>query len=84
MDSPKVLKRKITSELRESRERDIETVLDNYRDNLRDHGVTDKLCFFLYRHPDCTMIIRVRHFSVYTVIPLYRGVSAQLVIRISG
>ena len=42
MDSPKVLKRKITSELRESRERDIETVLDNYRDNLRDHGVTDK------------------------------------------
>ena len=43
-----------------------------------------ELCFFLYRHPDCTMIIRVRHFSVYTVIPLYRGVSAQLVIRISG
>jgi len=43
-----------------------------------------ELCFFLYRHPDCTMIIRVRHFSVYTVIPLYRGVSAQLIIRISG
>ena len=50
----------------------------------RDPRMIVKLCFFLYRHPDCTMIIRVRHFSVYTVIPLYRGVSAQLIIRISG
>ena len=43
-----------------------------------------ELCFFLYRYPDCTMIIWVRHFSVYTVIPLYRSVSTQLIIWISG
>ena len=41
MDRPKVLKRTITPEIRASRERDMETVLDNYRENLRDHGVTD-------------------------------------------
>ena len=43
MDRPKVLKRTITPEIRASRERDMETVLDNYRENLRDHGVTDDL-----------------------------------------
>ena len=43
-----------------------------------------ELCFFLYRHPDCTMIVRVCHFSVYTVIPLYCSVSAELIIWISG
>ena len=42
MDSPKVLKRTITPEIRASIERDTETVLDNYRENLRDHGVTDE------------------------------------------
>lgn len=42
MDGPKVLKRTITPEIRASRERDVETVLYNYRENLRDHGVTDK------------------------------------------
>lgn len=42
MDGPKVLKRTITPEIRESRERDMETILDNYRENLRDHGVTDE------------------------------------------
>ena len=42
MDRPKVLKRTITPEIRASRERDMETVLDNYRENLRDHGVTDE------------------------------------------
>lgn len=42
MDRPKVLKRTITPEMRESQKRDMETVLDNYRENLRDHGVTDE------------------------------------------
>lgn len=42
MDKSKVLKRTITPEIRESRERDMEVVLDNYRENLRDHGVTDE------------------------------------------
>ena len=42
MDSPKVLKRTITPEIRASRERDIETVLENYRENLKERGVTDK------------------------------------------
>lgn len=42
MEGPKVLKRTITPEIRASRERDMETVLDNYRKNLRDHGVTDE------------------------------------------
>ena len=42
MDNPKVLKRKITPEIQASRQRDIDTVLDNYRENLRDHGVTDE------------------------------------------
>lgn len=42
MEGPKVLKRTITPEIRASRERDMETVLDNYRENLRDHGVTDE------------------------------------------
>ena len=42
MEGPKVLKRTITPEIRASRERDMEIVLDNYRENLRDHGVTDE------------------------------------------
>jgi hypothetical protein len=42
MEGPKVLKRTITPEIRASRERDMETVLDNYRENLRGHGVTDE------------------------------------------
>lgn len=42
MDTPKVLKRTITPDISDSRERDTETVLDNYRENLRDHGVTDE------------------------------------------
>lgn len=42
MEGSKVLKRTITPEIRASRERDMETVLDNYRENLRDHGVTDE------------------------------------------
>ena len=42
MEGPKVLKRTITPEIRASRERDMETVLDNYRENRRDHGVTDE------------------------------------------
>lgn len=42
MDGSKVLKRTITPENGASRERDMETVLDNYRENLRDHGVTDE------------------------------------------
>lgn len=42
MDKQKVLKRPITPEIRASRERDMETVLDNYRENLRDRGVTDE------------------------------------------
>ena len=42
MEGPKVLKRTITPEIRASQERDMETVLDNYRENLRDHGVTDE------------------------------------------
>lgn len=43
MDNPRVLKRTITPEIYASRERDMETVLDNYRENLRDHGVTDEM-----------------------------------------
>ena len=44
MDSPKVLRqrRTITPDMRASRERDMNTVLDNYRENLRDRGVTDE------------------------------------------
>lgn len=44
MDRPKVkvLKRTITPEIRAGRERDMETVLDNYRENLRDHGATNE------------------------------------------
>lgn len=42
MDGQKVLKRTTTPEIGASRERDMETVLDNYRENLRDHGVTDE------------------------------------------
>lgn len=42
MDKPKVLKRNMTPERQASRERDMETVLDNYRENLRDRGVTDE------------------------------------------
>ena len=40
--SPKVLRRQITPEILESRKRDMETVLDHYRENLRDRGVTDE------------------------------------------
>ena len=43
MGGPKVLKRTITPEIQASRERDMETVLDNYRENLREHGVTDEV-----------------------------------------
>ena len=42
MDGQKVFKRTTTPEIRASWERDMETVLDNYRENLRDHGVTDE------------------------------------------
>lgn len=42
MDSPKVLRITITPDMRASRERDMNTVLDNYRENLRDRGVTDE------------------------------------------
>ena len=42
MDRPKVLKRNITPEIQSSREQDMETVLDNYRENLRERGVTDE------------------------------------------
>jgi hypothetical protein len=42
MDQPKVLKRKITPEVQASRARDMESVLDDYRQNLRDHGATDE------------------------------------------
>lgn len=42
MDRPKILKRTITPEIQASRDRDMETVLDNYRENLRDCGVTNE------------------------------------------
>lgn len=42
MDGPKVLKRTITPEIRASRERDMDAVLDNYQENLRGHGVMDE------------------------------------------
>ena len=42
MDRPKVLKRDVTPEIKASRERDMESVLDNYRENLRERGVTDE------------------------------------------
>lgn len=41
-DSPKVLTREITPEMLESRERDTNEVLDNYRDNLRGYGVEEE------------------------------------------
>lgn len=41
-DSPMVLTRDITPEIIESRERDTEETLDNYRDNLRDYGVSEE------------------------------------------
>lgn len=43
MDGSKVFKRTITPRIRASRECDMETVLNNYRENLRDHGVTDEV-----------------------------------------
>ena len=42
MSSSKVLKRTITPEMQISRKQDIEAVLDDYRDNLRDRGVTNE------------------------------------------
>ena len=42
-EGPKrTLKRRITPEMLESRKQDTETILDNYRENLRSHGVTDE------------------------------------------
>lgn len=41
-DSPKVLTREITPEIIESRERDTKETLENYRDNLREYGVTEE------------------------------------------
>lgn len=41
-ESPLVLTREITSEVLESRERDTEEVLENYRDNLREYGVEEE------------------------------------------
>ena len=41
-DSPKVLTREITPEILESRERDTDEVLDNYRENLRGYGVEEE------------------------------------------
>lgn len=38
----RVLKREITPEIRESRERDMDSVLDAYRENLRSHGANDE------------------------------------------
>lgn len=52
MAGPKVLKRTITPEIRASRERDVEAVLDNYRENLRDHGVTDKTAIECFIHEE--------------------------------
>ena len=42
MPGAKVLKRTITPEIQASRKQDIEAVLDDYRENLRDRGVTDE------------------------------------------
>lgn len=42
MEESKVLKRTITPEIKANQNRDMETVLDNYRENLRDYGVTDE------------------------------------------
>ena len=41
-DRPKVLKRNITPEILKHRKEDIQAVLDNYRENLHNHGVTDE------------------------------------------
>lgn len=41
-DSPKVLTREITPEIIESREKDTEETLENYRDNLRGYGVAEE------------------------------------------
>lgn len=37
-----VRRREVTLEVQQSRDRDTDAVLDNYRDNLHDHGVTDE------------------------------------------
>lgn len=37
-----VRRREVTPEVQQSRDRDTDAVLDNYRDNLHDHGVTDE------------------------------------------
>ena len=42
MNRPKILRRMITPVIQASRERDMETVLDNYRENLKNHDVTDE------------------------------------------
>ena len=41
-EPPKVYTRDITPEIIESRERDTEEVLDNYRENLREYGIDDE------------------------------------------
>ena len=41
-DPPKTLTREITPEVIESRNRDTEATLDNYRENLRDYGVDEE------------------------------------------
>lgn len=41
-DSPKILTRDITPEIMESRNRDTEETLENYRDNLREYGVAEE------------------------------------------
>lgn len=41
-DSPKTLTREITPEVIESRERDTEETLENYRENLREYGVPEE------------------------------------------
>lgn len=42
MDEAKILKRKMSPEILANRQRDMETVLENYRKNLRDYGVSDE------------------------------------------
>lgn len=41
-DRPKILKRKITPEILRSRKEDMQAILDNYRENLHNRGVTDE------------------------------------------
>lgn len=54
----RVLKREITPEIRESRERDMDSVLDAYRENLRSHRANDEEAIETFLFQECEKMER--------------------------